>query len=244
MTTTAELHRLIKASMADSRLEPDFLRALLAATLFIHRPLEDDVRRARVITFKRPDGLSVVPVFTDEARAASAGQGVVRITPVLGRDLFRSMPDATFMLDPNDVSTTLYPEELAALLRDGTAVPAPTPGTGLQVDLSEAPQADRWIADAVVACVRAIDAAEALYLAQMHQPPSRDPSGFLLVVAVPDALAERVARSMSLVLQTMRDEPRLPVDIAWFEPDDVPAWICTLNLTPVWSRSGAGPCGA
>lgn len=125
MTSTAELQRLISLSVADPRHEPDFLRALLTARLYVHLPLKPSSRALQLVCFTRPDGLTVIPVFTDEGKAAVAAQGAVRVGQVRGWDLFMSAPGATFMLDPNDVSTTLYPEEILALLSDGSAAMAP-----------------------------------------------------------------------------------------------------------------------
>ncbi|HTH27501.1 MAG TPA: SseB family protein [Sphingobium sp.] len=64
MTSTAELQRLISLSVADPRHEPDFLRALLTARLYVHLPLKAKSRALQLVCFTRPDGLTVIPVFT------------------------------------------------------------------------------------------------------------------------------------------------------------------------------------
>lgn len=236
MTSTAELQRLISLSVADPRHEPDFLRALLTARLYVHLPLKAKSRALQLVCFTRPDGLTVIPVFTDEEKASVAAQGAVRVGQVRGWDLFMSAPGATFMLDPNDVSTTLYPEEILALLSDGSAAMAPTSIPDTPVDVSPALPEDAWIGQLVVDAVRPIEAAEAVHLVHAHVAGSVEPTGLLAVVAVPHAFAERVARAVALALQTNDREPRLPVDLSSYEPAEPPDWAATPDFPPVWVR--------
>lgn len=63
------LQVLIEESASDSTREPAFLTGLLVAPLFVHLPLSDDSGRIRLVQFVRPDGLAVIPVFSDFDRA-------------------------------------------------------------------------------------------------------------------------------------------------------------------------------
>ncbi|GAB2519039.1 SseB family protein [Lysobacter humi (ex Lee et al. 2017)] len=241
MTSTAELQRLISLSVADPRCEPEFLRALLTARLYVHLPITPSPHALQLVCFTRPDGLTVIPIFSDETKAAVAAQGAVRVGSVRGWDLFMSAPGATFMLDPNDVSTTLYPEEILALLADGEAATAPTCIPDAPVDVSPAGPEDSWIGHLVTQAVRPIEVAEAVYLLHAHVAGSVEPTGLLAVVAVPDAFAERVARAVALALQASDRVPRLPVDLTSYEPAQAPAWVGTPGFEPVWVRRPAVP---
>lgn len=240
MTTPAELKRLIELSVADPRNEPTFLHALLDAELYVHLPLSDDSSRMRLVCFTRPDGLTVIPVFSDEGKARVAGQGAVRVGAVCGRELFMSAPGATFMLDPNDTTTTLYPEEISALLSSGEAAVAPGVVQNAQISLSPAASEDRWIGELVADAVKGIDAVRAVHLANMHVAGCTEPTGFVAIVAVPAAWSERAARAAALALHTNRRAPRLPVDLTTYDPADQPDWVSAPGFGAVWTRTRCG----
>ncbi|WP_425598101.1 SseB family protein [Vulcaniibacterium tengchongense] len=79
--------------------EPAFFQALLTAVLYVHLPLSDDSGKVRLICFTRPDGITVIPVFSDDVKAHAAARGAARVVAVVGRELFESAPGATWMLD-------------------------------------------------------------------------------------------------------------------------------------------------
>jgi hypothetical protein len=236
MTTEAELHRLIQRSAADPMQEPQFLRALLTATLYVHMPLKRAGQKLHLVCFTRPDGLTVIPIFSDRGKATGAARGAVRVGAVRGWELFMSAPGASFMLDPNDTSTTLYPEEIAALLADGSAAIAPTSMPDAPVSVSPALPEDAWLADLVVEALQPIDGVEAVHLVHAHAADSLDPTGLLAVVAVPTPLTERAARALALALQASTRTPRLAVDMTSYEPDSPPEWVTLEGLGPVWAR--------
>ena len=66
MTSQAELDQLSQLSRSDERLAPAFFRALLDATVYAHVPTSDDSGRIRMIQFRRPDGVMVLPFFSDD----------------------------------------------------------------------------------------------------------------------------------------------------------------------------------
>lgn len=237
MTTPAELQRLIDLSLADPRHEPEFLRALLDAQLFVHLPLTDDSTRLRLVCFTRPDGITVIPVFTDAGKAEVAAQGAVRIGTVRGRELFMSAPSATFMLDPNDISTTIYPEEIQTLLAGCEAAIAPTVIPQGPVSVAPASPEDRWIGELVLEAVRAIKGVQAIHLVQAHVAGALDPTGLLVVVAVPRAWSERTARAVAAALKTSPRAPRLPVELTTYDPAKPPEWVAESGLGALWTHT-------
>lgn len=239
MTTHAELQRLIELSVADPRREPDFLRALLDATLYVHLPFVDDAARLRLMCFTRPDGLTVIPVFTALDRAARAARSAARVESVRGRELFEGAPGATFMIDPNDTSTTLYPEEIAALLKDGAAAIAPRAVPEAPLEVSPAEDEDDWLRDLIRDAITPIPEVVAIHLVHMHLAGLEEPTGFLAVVSVPRALSERVARTVALAIDRSPRPPRLAVDLCTYEPTEPPEWSDSDRLRPFWVRTVA-----
>jgi len=225
MTSPAELHRLIEASIRDPRREPEFLRALLEADLYVHLPRSDDSTALRLVCFTRPDGVTVIPVFSDFEKAQLAAQGAVRIALIEARRLFENSPGATFMLDPNDTTTTLYPEEVQALLRGVPAPIAPVPATVRDLDLSDPQPEDEWVGELMGRALHKIEAVKAVHLA-LGQPSGADaPTNLLAIIQVDDMHAERVARAVAVALQSAARSPRLPLDLTVYAPHTTPDWM-------------------
>lgn len=238
MTGQAELKRLIAASLEDPRVEPDFLRALLEARLYVHRPRSDDAGQVRLMAFTRPDGLTVIPVFSDLEKAQFANRGGVTILPVIGRKLFESTAGATFMLDPNDVSTTLYPEEIAALLAGECRVPVPAVENLTEVLISPVVTDEYGIAERVIESIRSIEAVEAVHLVHVHRGADRaQVTGLLLILAVPAQWTERAARAMALALSTYSGPLPWGVDMFTYDPKTgPPQGLETPEFEPLWRR--------
>src|SRR5688572_4963260 len=117
--SAAELTRLMHHALADKTAEPAFFRALLEATVYAHAPRHDRSGRLRFIQFTTPEGLTVLPFFSDPAQANAAAGSAARVVVATGRQLFALTRGATLMLNPNQVSCVLYPEEIASLLDHG-----------------------------------------------------------------------------------------------------------------------------
>ena len=116
-----DLGALLAAALADHSEESAFFRALPDGQDFVHAPKSDDHRRVRLIQFQRPtDGLMVLPVFTSRSKAEAAAGNAARIIELSGRELADAAPGATWMLDPNDESCTLFPQEIASLMLHGS----------------------------------------------------------------------------------------------------------------------------
>jgi hypothetical protein len=235
--TEAEFKRLMREAIADPVREPAMLRALLEAPLYVHLPLSDDSSRVRLICFTRPDGITVIPVFSDRAKADFAAQGAARVLPLRGRELFAAAPAATFMLDPNDTSMTLYPEEVRALLDDGTVVIAPAAFQGEGIVVTPAMDSDRWLGQLLVEVVSAIPAVQAVHLACGRPSDADSASSFVVMVAVTPNHAERVARAVALALAESPRTPRLGVDLGTYDPAEPPKWTSDPSLQPLWQRA-------
>lgn len=231
------LQILIEASAADPAREPEFLAELLEAPLFVHLPLIDESDRIRLVQFTRPDGLSVIPVFSDFDRANKAAQGNVRVGTVPGRDLLAASRGATLMLDPNDTSCTLYPEEIAALLDYGVALPAPVRASSDGYTLEPAESAYSWLGDLAVAAVEPLDPVYAVWLARRADTPADAPPSLVVIVAVASAHEERVIRALGIALAAPLDRAGLTVDATTVDPRDGGPSPTDIGIEPHWCRT-------
>lgn len=238
MATQTELERLRDRALADPREESAYLRALLSATLYAHLPLSDDSGRMHLVMFTRPDGVAVIPVFTDLPKAQAAAGSAVRVAAVPGRDLLEATRGATLMLDPNDVSMTLYPEEVAALLDHGRAAPAPVAFDGPRLELLPAhTHRDGWLLDVLEEALRSMDAVERVHLAAARPSDSDGaPDRLLVIVATPAAAAERAARAIAVALEGAPSVPWLPIDLATYAPGSALPDDLAAGLKHAWTR--------
>lgn len=231
------LQLLIEASIADPSREPDFLNGLLDAPLFVHLPLSDDSSRVRLVQFSRPDGLSVIPVFTDLDRAQRAAQGHVRVATVPGRDLLEATRGATLMLDPNDTNCTLYPEEIAALLDEGMAFSAPIKVPPASPELVPAEENFRWIGDLAASAVEPIDQVQTIWLARRIDMPLDAPPTLVVILGVEPAYAERAIRAMGLAFAAGLRGKDVTVDATAVEPSvSIEPWPTAMGIDPHWTR--------
>lgn len=238
MATATELERLRERALADPRQEAAYLRALLSATLYAHLPLSDDSGRMRLVMFTRPDGLAVIPVFTDLTKAHAAAGGHVRVTAVPGRDLLEATRGAILMLDPNDLGTTLYPEEIVALLDEGRVATAPVAFNCPALELLP-PVAlrDGWLLDVLETALTPIDAVRRVHLAAARPTGAASAADRLLVVLeAPQALVERAARAIAVALEGAPQVPWLPIDLASYEPGEIPVVGTDSGLDNAWTR--------
>lgn len=185
MVTSADLERIRDAALADPDLEAEFLRALLEATLYAHLPMSDDSGKLRFLMFTRSDGLTVIPVFTDVSKAQAAAGRAARVAGVSGREFLEATRGATLMLDPNDVSMTLYPEEIAVLLDSGRAAPAPVAFDGPSLELLPAEPRDAWLLDVLETALAPVNAVHRFHLVAARPTGSNDAPDRLLVITRP-----------------------------------------------------------
>jgi hypothetical protein len=217
--------------------EPAFLRALLDVQLFVHRPRGDGDDLLRIVQFDRPDGLQVIPVFTDIHKAYAATSPTVEIVGLKGRALFEATRGATFMLNPNDTSCTLYPEEIADLLAGRPVSRAPIADRIAGVGVEAADDNDLWIARLVAGAVKAIEPVTVLYQLKAHVPHAAGPPTALLVIGVPEQHAERAARAVNARLEANAHRLVCAVDLTHFDPcAPPPDWLEPFAGKPVWRR--------
>ncbi len=232
------LEKLKRRSIEDFREEPQFFQALLDATVFVHAPVSDDHSRLRLLQFVRPDGLTVLPFFSRQEEAERAAQHAARVITLTGRQLFELTRGAILMLDPNETSCTLYPEEIAALLDDGTVARIEftnlAEGEQLELQPGVVPTA---ILDIVREELRRLPAAETAYLARIRKAHADLPFSVLIVVMVAARESEHVVRALATRLQTCGAELDEAIDLATFDPaEGTPSWLSQASLDPFYAR--------
>ncbi len=243
MTTPEQLARLQARAIENPMEEPAFFQALLTAILYVHLPLSDVSGKVRLICFTRPDGFTVIPVFSDDVKAHAAAQGAVRVVAVVGRELFESAPGATWMLDPNDVTCTLYPEEIATLLRDGCMPIVQRHDAGDPAVVRAARPEDAWIGEAAVRAATSFKAISEVHLVEVVREEPQRTSGLLIVLAVSQLHSEQAARAVGVALVACPQVPRLPVDVTVYDSGKPPEWLATSHIGPLWCRGSGGASG-
>ena len=215
----AELERLRQKALSSPEGERAFFSALLNARLFAHVPISDDSGRLRFVQFERPDGLTVLPVFTAHARALKAIGPAVRIVELDGRVFLEATRGATLMLDPNDESCTLYPEEVASLLKYGALPAVVTLANGPPLYLSNIAPADvpPWLASTLRIAYAALPVVEAAFLLERVKP-APDGAFLVVIIGVPTMHAQHAMRATASALGGRPDRWAAPIDVATFDP--------------------------
>ena len=227
----------MQQAIADKGAEPAFFRALLEATVYVHAPRQDHSGRLRFIQFATPEGLTVLPFFSDEAQAKDAAGANATVVVLLGRQLFELARGATFMLNPNTVRCTLYPEEVTALLDRGeVAILERIEAGERQFRISSLDEVPTWLIDRLIPVFAGLHCVSAAYAVEIGglDTPER---GLLIVVAVQKRDAERVARATTTELQAYAEELQQSVDLTAFEPGDMPDWLAAAEVSPFYDRA-------
>lgn len=234
-----ELEELMERSIQDYKEEPAFFTALLDAEVFVHVPFSDKRGGLHLITFPRPgDALHVVPVFTDEAKANWAARGGALVIKMSGRMLMEITRGSTLMLNPNDTSCTLYPEEIAALLETGTLASFANIHTGdsggAAVYVPEAvPERLKQALRAFLPTVPVIERAYVAGIRWSGPPPSQS---LLVILACPPNQGERAVRAVLSGILRKIEESEVPIDITYAGADHEPDYVADLGLEPVYER--------
>lgn len=239
MTSAAKLAVLMERAKADVRADAQFFSALLGATVYAHVPTAKRSGQPRFMTFNRqPDGVSVVPFFTDEARARRSTQGVARVVAMRGRGFLEATRGSTLVLNPQDTPCCfLYPEEVTALLDEGYMAEVQERNVddgGSRV--CSPPKIPAGLVEIAVAEIRDLAYVDSMYVAGIQQDQHADPT-ILLAVGGDAKFAERAARALATVLQRQSLKFGTVVDMMHFDPETPPPWIDTLKLHPVYKRS-------
>jgi len=236
MTSPGQLNRLLHQALHDKSAEPAFFRALLDAEVYAHAPQHDDTGRLRLIQFTRPDGLTVLPFFSDEAQAHAASRLGIRVLSMTGRELMASTRGATLMFNPNDVHCTLYPEEVTALLDRGEVA------TVQQVDVDERSvlvgspaETLAWLTEPLRVLYRSLECVRAAYLVEFRAPENPDRAVLVIGMAVARRDADRAARATITTIQLACQSRKVEVDLAAFDPDrDLPEWLAATAVGPFY----------
>ena len=239
-TPSSQLNRLLEASIADKRLEPEFFRALLDARVFAHAPLADTTGRLRLIQFNAPDGELLLPFFSDMGKAKAAGRGRVRIVELSGRQLFELSLGATLILNPNNHWCKLYPEEVRVLLANGTMAVVETDDYAGGPKIAVDHPVD--VPDALLATFRQILAklhyVEEAYLVDMRLEPHLDHPNWVVAVTTSKAQADRACRAILAELQSQPELTTVPLSLMALLPEDpVPDWKLALDPAPFYRRT-------
>lgn len=241
------LERLMSRAIADRREEPAFFQALMKATVYAHIPLTDHVDantdRVRFIQFYRPDdGQLVLPFFTDEGKARFAAQSAAQVIAMGGRLFLELTRGATLMLDPNDCSCVLYPEEVEALLRTGriatiqkfTVQEETAPRVGPSLDNPA------WLIDELIPVLAKLPFVRAAYLAGVYsKADAPEQIGLVIALDGEKVHAERAVHAVATIAQPLCEaNDSLPLDLTHFDAKvEVPSWITGLELHPFYDRS-------
>lgn len=245
MTTPEALDNFKRRAIENKLEEPAFFRTLLEATVYAHVPLSDPSGRLRLLQFTRPDGQTVLPFFTTEAQARTAAKSAARIVALYGRQLMELTRGAVLMLDPNDYSCTLYPEEIAVLLATGHVgpiQPAPMPaGSPMWVGETEDPPA--WMIDTLTELYARLPFVESGYLLQIAPPDQPDQLQLLLVIRADAPHQERAARDTIAAIQQRCHELDKSLDVTVHNSAE-PTASMLAGSAPFYARSWGSRLGA
>jgi hypothetical protein len=235
------LDKLLQRALVDGREEPAFFRALLEATVFAHVPLSNDTGRVRFIQFVRPDnGVTVLPFFTGYAKAEAVGRTDAKIVAAKARDFFQLTYGATLMLNPNDASCVLYPEEIAALLATGNIpiceneVLRTERTFGFRLPIS----APDWFQPALLQVISSLPYIQQAYLVEMVPPGNPSHVTLLISLGVEPSMAERAARAVSAGMQHRYQNLKVAVDLTTYDPNEGPPdWATAVEAAPIYDRA-------
>jgi len=239
-TALSTLDRLQQRAIVDGREEPAFFRALLDATVYAHIPLSDDTGRIRFIQFARPDnGATVLPFFTDIAKAEAVGRTDAQIVAAKGRDFLQATFGATLMLNPNDAFCVLYPEEVAALLATGDLPRCESEAlqtertVGVRMPIS----APGWFQPALLQVLSSLPYVQQAYLVEMVPPENPTHVTLLISLGVEPSMAERAARAVSAGMQHWYRNLKVAVDLMTYDPNEgPPEWATAVEAAPIFNR--------
>lgn len=236
-----DLAPFLAQALADPQDEAMFFRALPSGVLYVHAPISDDSPRLRLIQFFRPDGLMVLPVFTSRDKAELATGATARVLEFVGHELIAITYGTTWMIDPNDRSCTVYPEELAQLAQErDLPLVEPKHVLGAPSSVGLVPAPPQGLLQTLERLYGGLPVVQAAYLLQRlgGEPPVLE--GLLIVLCIAPAHAERAVRATVLALQELDPHGFATVDLMDFDPSEaVPEFLTALEARPFFTKSGA-----
>jgi hypothetical protein len=238
LVTAVRLTELLHRAVDDKQTEPDFIRALLDAIVYVHAPRHDQNPRLRLFQFTMPTGQLALPFFSDRSQAAIAAGRTAKIIAMTGRQLFELTRGATLVLNPNGTSCTLYPEEIAALLdRDEVAIIECSRSSEVCWQVCAIGQIPGWLIDSLASLYVQLTCVDAAYLTEIQSTVAPNTAGYLVVLAVAQKDAERAARATTTMLQPMCNaHGSSSVDLTTFVPEHPPDWLTELQIEPFYRR--------
>ena len=237
VVTAKELAELLQEAIADKTAEPTFFRALLDASVYVHVPRIVHRDRVSFVQFTTPEGLTVLPFFSDDEQAKAASGPSVAVAMLTGRQLFSMTRGATLMLNPNQTSCVLYPEEISSLLDQGDVPVVERIDTGDQTLLvgpansSAAPLIER-----LIEMYARFNSIERAYVCEVRSANESEGPRFLIAAAVPAVDAEHAARATATEIHRHFEALETTVDFTAFDPASPPNWIIESGLEPFFIR--------
>lgn len=222
MTTKAHLDELLRAAREDVRAEPAFFAALLEATLYAHVPRKQVRGRVRFCQFTHPeDGRTLLPIFTDKAKAVLAANGKVGVLAMPARTLLELTLGAIIVLNPNDERCILYPEELVTLLDQGTlpAFRMETVAETETVGVCAPTVSVDSLTAALSTLYRDLPCVAEAYLVEVWRGPEFAERSLIVGASVVTNEAEHATRAAIAVIQPVLPDLALPVLVSSFPPN-------------------------
>ena len=223
MTTRLQLQSLLTTVRNNPLTEPQFFEALLDATVYAHVPVHQVPGRLRFIQFIRPDnGQTVLPFFSDQAKAQFASSDDVSIIAMDARQLFELTRGATLMLDPNDDRAVLYPEEISALLSG-----KPLVAFGMEklvepetVGVRAPTVPVEALTSTLMAYCETEPGVTAAYIVEVLRGKDYKDASLLVAIAARGQVTERVNRISMQRIQPLLSELALPLLMTVIDPDE------------------------
>lgn len=234
----SELEYLFERAHSSHFNEAKFYAQLMKAMVYVHVPVSDDSKNVRLIQFRHPSGFDAIPLFTSAHRCALAGFKAVKALRLPCIDLFNATRGATLMINPNDGGPVLYPEEVTALLENGTLETfekIEQDGGSWDVRLAESPP--RRIVDALCTGAASTSFIKHVYLLEKRETDS-DEAMLLVYLGAEPAHLERAARHMIQVLQNLSPRPDTVMDVAVYDVAQAwPEFLDQIGAVPVFGQS-------
>lgn len=241
-TSQKDLDALMAASIENPGMETLFFRALLDADVYVHAPAQPTGPNLKLVTFVAPEGIRVIPVFTDRKKAEFASSRLVRIIKLTGRQLFESAPGATFMLNPNDRRCTLYPEEIRALLAHGQMARFSTETLQQDIKIAVTPPTDvpPGFEDIATRVLSTFPGVLRAYLCEFRQETALDHPWLVIAVLGRDLDEQRVGRALATAIQTGDTRVEATVDLYFLkEGGATPDWLADGTILPFYPAPDA-----
>ena len=241
-SASSSLEELLQAAAADRGAAPAFVEALLGSTVIVPGRASDD-RTVNLADLRGPDGRSVQPFYTSEARLRETLEVVPGFERAFlwmpCRALWEMTRGATLVLNPHSpYGKEFLPGEIGQLLSGDAALTPQVVAAGTRVLVGEPASVPPGMTAALAAVfAEHPDVAEAV-LGWKVTPPSD--ASYLLVVVGPPSLRSSLAADLGRALATF--STAAPVDVLYSSPG---ARHLLHGVAPFYraaARPAPGPC--